>query len=134
MNPQPIIGGIALRILSPRDWLDLSREWLSKEQAKLEASMKRAGAAGIDVAREVERFAEAHSTFSVLVAMCRNLEGSIMIIDRAASRAGVSREALDDAMVGLQPEELMMCAYRCMGFKVASDGDSAGSEGESPNA
>jgi hypothetical protein len=133
MNPQPIIGGIALRILSPRDWLELSREWLSKEQAKLEASMKRAGAAGIDVAREVERFAESHSTFSVLVSMCRNLEGSLMIIDRAASRAGVSREALDDAMVGLQPEELMMCAYRCMGFKVASDEDGK-DEGKSPNA
>jgi len=133
MTPQPTIGGIALRILSPRDWLDLSREWLSKEQAKLEASMKRAGAAGIDVAREVEKFAEAHSTFSVLVSMCRNLEGSLMIIDRAAARAGVTREALDDAMVGLQPEELMMCAYRCMGFKVSPEpGEADGTD--SPNA
>ena len=123
MNAQPIIGDVALRILSPRDWLELSREWLSKEQAKLEASMKRAGAAGIDVAREVERFAESHSTFGVLVAMCRNLEGSMMIIDRSAARAGISRETLDAAMVGVQPEDLMMCAYRCMGFKVASDDD-----------
>jgi hypothetical protein len=129
MTPQPTIGNVTLRTLSPRDWLELSREWIGKEQAKIEASMRRAGATGTEIAREVERFAESHQTYSVLVAMCRNVEGSLMILDRAAQRASVSREALDDAMTGLQPDELMLCAYRCMGFRM-SDG---GSEGSSPN-
>jgi hypothetical protein len=129
MTPNPTIGSLSLRTLSPRDWLELSRDWIGKEQAKIEASMRRAGASGTEIAREVERFAESHQTYSVLVAMCRNVEGSLMIIDRAATRAGVTREAVDEAMVGLQPEELMLCAYRCMGFKVSDDS----SEGSRPN-
>lgn len=131
MNPQPTVGNLTLRILSPRDWLELSREWIGKEQAKIEASMRRAGANGTEIAREVERFAESHQTYSVLVAMCRNVEGSLMILDRAAQRAGVSRDALDEAMVGHQPDELMMCAYRCMGFRVADDSKEGD---ERPNA
>jgi hypothetical protein len=131
MNPLPTIGTATLRVLSPRDWLELSREWLSKEQHRLEASMKRAGATGIDVAREIERFAESHSTFSVLVAMCRSVEGSLMIIDRAATRAGLSRDALDEALEGVQPDDIMLTAYRCMGFKLADDDKT---EGDRPNA
>lgn len=128
MNPQPTIGGLALRILSPRDWLDLSREWLAKEQAKLEAMLKRSGASGSDIAREVERFASEHQSYSVLTSMCKNLDGSLMILERAARRANVPLESLDAAMEGVQPDEIIMCAFRCMGFKIAEPGE------QSPNA
>ena len=122
MNPQPIINGMTLRILSARDWLELSREWVGREQARIESSMRRAGADGMEVAKAVEEFAKAHSTYSVLAAMCKTIDGSLSILDRAAKRAGVSREALDEALTGIEPDQVIMCAYRCLGFRIAEEG------------
>jgi hypothetical protein len=122
MTPQPIINGMVLRILSARDWLELSREWVGREQARIESSMRRAGAEGMEIAKAVEDFAKDHGTYSVLAAMCRTIDGSLAILDRAAKRAGVTREALDEALVGVEPDQVIMCAYRCLGFKVAQEG------------
>ena len=122
MNPQPTINGMTLRILSARDWLELSREWVGREQARIESSMRRAGADGMEVAKAVEEFAKAHSTYSVLAAMCKTIDGSLSILDRAAKRAGVSREALDEALTGIEPDQVIMCAYRCLGFRIAEEG------------
>ena len=124
MNPQPIINGMVLRVLSARDGLELSREWIGREQARMESAMRRAGAEGTEIARMVVDFAQQHSTFSVLAAMCKTIDGSLAILERSAKRAGVSRDALDEALVGVEPDEVIMCAYRCLGFKVASEGDS----------
>jgi hypothetical protein len=122
MTPQPIINGMTLRILSARDWLELSREWVGREQARIESSMRRAGADGMEVAKAVEDFAKDHGTYSVLAAMCRTIDGSLAILDRAAKRAGVTREALDEALTGVEPDQVIMCAYRCLGFKVTDEG------------
>jgi hypothetical protein len=128
MTPQPIINGMTLRILSARDWLELSREWVGREQARIESSMRRAGADGMEVAKAVEDFAKDHSTYSVLSAMCRTIDGSLAILDRAAKRASVTREALDEALTGVEPDQVIMCAYRCLGFRVAEE------SGADPNA
>ena len=126
MTPQPTINGMVLRVLSARDWLELSREWIGREQARMESSMRRAGADGMDVARAVEEFAKAHSTYSVLAAMCKTIDGSLSILERAAKRAGVSRDALDEALTGVEPDEVIMAAYRCLGFRVGADGSAEG--------
>jgi hypothetical protein len=123
MTPQPIINGMVLRILSARDWLELAREWVAREQARIESSMRRAGADGTEVAKAVEAFAAQHSSYSVLAAMCRTIDGSLAILDRAAKRAGVSREALDEALTGVEPDDVMICAYRCLGFKMSGETD-----------
>jgi len=122
MNPQPTINGMVLRILSARDWLELSREWVGREQARIESSMRRAGSDAMEVAKAVEDFARDHSTYSVLAAMCKTIDGSLAILDRAAKRAGVGRDALDEALTGVEPDEVIMCAYRCLGFKVTQEG------------
>jgi hypothetical protein len=122
MTPQPTINGMVLRILSARDWLELSREWVGREQARIESSMRRTGADAMEVAKAVEDFARDHSTYSVLAAMCKTIDGSLAILDRAAKRAGVGRDALDEALTGVEPDEVIMCAYRCLGFKVTQEG------------
>ena len=109
-------------ILSARDWLELSREWVGREQARIESSMRRAGADGMEVAKAVENFAKEHSTYSVLAAMCKTIDGSLSILDRAAKRAGIGRDALDEALTGVEPDEVIMCAYRCLGFRVTQEG------------
>ena len=122
MKPQPTINGLALRILSARDWLELSREWIGREQARIESSMRRAGASGMEVAKAVEEFAGQHSTYSVLSSMCKTIDGSLAVLDRAALRANVSKDALNEALTGVDPEEVIMCAYRCLGFSLANEG------------
>jgi hypothetical protein len=122
MNAQPTINGMTLRVLSARDWLELSREWIGREQARIESSMRRAGADGMEVAKAVEAFAKEHSTYGVLAAMCKTIDGSLSILDRAAMRAGVSKDALGEALTGVEPDQVIMCAYRCLGFKLADEG------------
>ena len=46
------------------------------------------------------------------------------LLDRASKRAGISRDALDEALTGVEPDEVIMAAYRCLGFKVTAEGDS----------
>ena len=123
MKPQPVLNGLTLRILSARDWLELAREWIAREQSRIESSMRRAGASGIDVATAVEEFAKQHSSYSVLAAMCKTIDGSLAILDRAATRAGVSKDALNEALTGVEPDEVILCAYRCLGFSLADAGD-----------
>jgi hypothetical protein len=120
MNLPPIANGLQLKHLTLRDWVDLTDRWLSVRQQNVEAAMRRANAGHADIARVLEDYARRQGTYQVLGDMCKTADGCMMLLERAAERAGANADRLESALAGMTPDEIAVLALQACGFRIAA--------------
>lgn len=126
MKAPPTVGSLTLRFLSLRDWTELTAKWLGARQSEHEQALRRAGAAPAEIAQAVQEYAAKRSAYSVLIEMCKTYDGCTLILERAASHAGIRPEELYAALDGLDPETVGMTAMRACGWDIGGGSDAEG--------
>jgi hypothetical protein len=117
------IGSLTLRLLTLRDWNDLTYRWLAARQQEHEQALRRAGASALEIAQAVQDYASKRSAYSLLLEMCKTYDGGTMILERAAQNAGVEKEALYASLEGLDPDAVAILAMRACGWEIKAQGD-----------
>jgi hypothetical protein len=117
------IGSLTLRLLTLRDWNDLTYRWLAARQQEHEQALRRAGASALEIAQAVQDYASKRSAYSLLLEMCKTYDGGTMILERAAQNAGVEKDALYASLEGLDPDAVAILAMRACGWEIKAQGD-----------
>ena len=117
------IGSLTLRLLTLRDWNDLTYRWLAARQQEHEQALRRAGASALEIAQAVQDYASKRSAYSLLLEMCKTYDGGTMVLERAAQNAGVEKDALYASLEGLDPDAVAILAMRACGWEIKAQGD-----------
>jgi hypothetical protein len=117
------IGSLTLRLLTLRDWNDLTYRWLAARQQEHEQALRRAGASALEISQAVQDYASKRSAYSLLLEMCKTYDGGTMILERAAQNAGVEKDALYASLEGLDPDAVAILAMRACGWEIKAQGD-----------
>ena len=124
MRAPPTIGSLTLRFLTLRDWNELTQRWLAARQQEHEQALRRCGASALEVAQAAQEYANRRSIYTLLLDMCKSFDGSCMILERAAQRAGITSDALYAELEGLDPDSVAIHAMRACGWEIKPPDDS----------